>query len=348
MNKIYEEQLKINRSKISLNESGPWKRKQRPTENPRPPQDPFAHYKPAKKQEVQKTPEEPKSELSDYTGADLAWDAASLADPTGAIDIANAARLAYKGDYTGAALSALGAVPVVGNLATVGKLAKRASSLAKVASKTDDVKWAKRLYMTKDQADAYAKASGIGRKATTKITPDQVRAAAERLISKQKAEPAKTTALAKLGKTAATSGVAAGAATIAANALERALRSKPSDDSEDNESRKIEYNDPIPDIGLNIHRLSAFEPGEASGYAKSTLTARGGEYGHAGYHPYLTGPLNIDLQRRRSSYAHQRGLPESVEDNLKLKVKRSISNYLKSREGQKLNNHLNQVRNTLN
>lgn len=346
MNKIYEEQLKINRSKISLNESGPWKRKQRPTENPRPPQDPFAHYKSVKKQEVQKTPEEPESELSDYTGADLAWDAASLADPTGAIDIANAARLAYKGDYTGAALSALGAVPVVGNLATVGKLAKGASTAAKVAGKADDVKWAKRIYMTKDQAAAYTKASGIGQKAATKTTSDQARAAAERLTSKQIAEPAKATKLAKLGRTAAT----AGAATLAANALERTLRNKSSDDSDDSDddSKKKMMMDPIPDIGLNIHRLSAFEPGEASGYAKSTITSRGGEQTHAGYHPYLTTPLNIDLQRRRSLYAMQRGLPESVEDNLKLKVKRSISNYLKSREGQKLDNHLNQVRKTLN
>lgn len=328
MNKIYEEQLKINRSKISLNEDGPWKRKQRPTENPRPPQDPFAHYKPAKKQEKQKQPEEPKSELSTYTGTDLAWDAASLADPTGAVDLANAARYAYKGDYVGAALSALGAIPVVGNLATVGKLAKGAKSVAKTE---DGVKWARRRY-PKASTVVEVKPSAI-KNTAKKALPGNTTTAATTLP-----QASKSTALSKIGKTA----TAVGAGAVIATAAKKLFK----DDDVGSQNKMML--DPTPDIGLNIHRLSAFDPGDPSGYAKTTVSSRGGEQSHAGYHPYLTSPLNIDLQRRRSLYAMQRGLPESVEDNLKLKVKRSINNYLKSREGQKLDNHLNQVRKTLN
>ena len=335
MNKIYEEQLKINRSKISLNEDGPWKRKQRPTENPRPPQDPFAHYKPAKKQEKQKQPEEPKSELSTYTGTDLAWDAASLADPTGTVDLANAARYAYKGDYVGAAISALGAIPVIGNLATVGKLAKGAKSVAKTE---DGVKWARRLY-PKASSVVEVKPSAIKNTARQALPGNATTAAAAL------PQAAKSTALSKVRKTA----TAVGAGAVIATAAEKLLKKKKSKDGDDDDgSKKKMMLDPIPDIGLNIHRLSAFDPGDPAGYAKTTVSSRGGEQSHAGYHPYLTSPLNIDLQRRRSPYAMQKGLPESVEDNLKLKVKRSINNYLKSREGQKLDNHLNQVRKTLN
>jgi hypothetical protein len=333
MNKIYEEQLKINRSKISLNEDGPWKRKQRPTENPRPPQDPFAHYKPAKKQEKQKQPEEPKSELSAYTGTDLAWDAASLADPTGAVDLANAARYAYKGDYVGAAISALGAIPVVGNLATVGKLAK-------AARKVDDVKMAKRIY-PKASTVVEIKPSAMKNTARQALPGSTTTTTAAALP-----QATKSTALARVGKTATAVGAGAAIATAAEKILKKKKSKNKEDDDGDSKNKMVL--DPTPDIGLNIHRLSAFDPGDPSGYAKTTVGSRGGEQSHAGYHPYLTNPLNIDLQRRRSSYAMQRGLPESIEDNLKLKVKRSINNYLKTREGQKLDNHLNQVRKVLN
>jgi hypothetical protein len=351
MNKIYEEQLKIARQKISLSESGPWKRKQRPTENPRPPQDPFAHYKPTKKEEPQKTPEEPKSELSDYTGADMAWDAASLVDPTGAVDLANAVRYGLKGNWLDASLSALGAIPVVGNLATAGKIARSATKVAKAGSKIDDVKMAKRLYMTTDQADAYAKASGVTKQASkSKLTADEARAAAERIkarrtrIATPTSVPAKGTALSKLGRTA----TAAGAGAVIANALQQALKNNRYDDDGGDDKRESS-NDSIPDIGINIHRLSVGDPGDPSGYVKATHPgSQGREQGYMGYHPYLTAPLNIDLHRRRSPYSIQRGLPESIENNLKLKIKKSINNYLKSREGEKLDNHLNQVRMILN
>ena len=123
-------------------------------------------------------------------------------------------------------------------------------------------------------------------------------------------------------------------------------KDRPSDDEKEFKKMIVE---PPHQTQLDIRKLGVFDPGEASGYAKSVIARRGGESEHPGYHPYFTGPMNVELQRRRSSYAHSKGLPESVENEniIKRKIKSSVNNYLKSKEGRKLNDHLENIRKTI-
>lgn len=320
MNKIYENQLNLNRRKIV--ESGPWKRKHMSDVNipsgekldfpktvtPKP-----------KKQEV----EEPSTD--DYTKTDLGWDLASLADPTGAVDLANAVRYAGKGDWVGAGISALGAIPVIGNLATVGKVGKAATTLTKT----------KPLQVTARRI--IPKSASI-----TEIKPLKV------------ASPVKTLTP-KASSSLKTFRATANAATVGAIAGELTRQATKSATDEikdvlDKDKKEKIVHDPIPIPQLDIYKLSMFNPGEASGYSKSELPRRHGEGNlPPGYHPFFTGPVNVELNRRRSSYAQSHGLPESVETNnlIKNKIKNSVNKYLKSKEGYELNKHLENIRNSI-
>ena len=291
-------------------------------------------YRPRTKPEIEiKTPE--------YSKTDLAMDIAGIADPTGVVDAANAIRYAARGDYVGAGISALGMVPYVGDLAkgariakagaTVLKAEKAAASAAKVAAREGEV---------------------IGRK----LSADEARAAAKRLLTpkpapskglvRTAAETAATAAAAAAGSAVGSSvGSAVGAANPANPANPRNI--KPGSDSEKEKQRL----DPVPDIGLNIYRLSRGEAGEVSGYSRSQSRQHRGETElPPGYHPFFTGPVNIELNRRRSSYAMSHGIPESTEnssDNLLFgTIKQSVKNYLNSKDALDLNVNMNSIMNT--
>jgi len=330
MNKIYEEQLKLNRFKLDESGSGNvWSRKSVsrlniPQGNPVAPS-----ARQVKRTEKVQNPEEPQSKLADYTGTDLAWDVAGTVDPTGVVDLVNAGRYAAKGQYADAAISLAGAVPVVGDLAKGARAVKAATK----AVHTGEV---------------------IGRAASKASKPEIAQAAADMLRRKMgkpkvTVQPAKTGALATVKRNAASAAVGAAAATATNAAVEYAKRKikdySEDDGDSDRKKRIIPHNDPIPDIGLNLQRLSAFDPGEPSGYSKSMVHRRGMEGLPQGYHPYFTGPVNVDLERRRSYYAQRHAIPESTD--IKNKIKQSVDSYLKSKEGKALINHLDSIRNTL-
>lgn len=93
-----------------------------------------------------KTEEEMKTETEErlkldldavLDGIQLALDAAGLAPGVGAIpDLLNASISAIRGDWAGAGLSIVAAVPLVGDVATAAKFAKTGVKTAKVAKKT--------------------------------------------------------------------------------------------------------------------------------------------------------------------------------------------------------------------
>ena len=315
MNKIYEQQLNLNRFKINESSGRPWKRKTMSE-----PSIPVGNPVLKKSKPEQELPQEHPSELSNYTGADLAWDVASL-EPTGIVSAANAVRYAGKGDWLGAGLSTLGAIPVVGKVANLVKVGKAGTGLAK-AAKTGT--------------------------AITKVTKEIPKAADVIEIKPTVAKPlANISKTAKAATGAAAAGAAAGAgASIAKDYVKKKLDDD-DDDDDDKKKKPIEL-DPIPSIGLDIHRLGAFEAGEPSPYSKSVVVSRRSGDSPLGYNPYFTAPVNIELERRRSYYSQRKGLPESFNsDNIKYKIKKSVNNYLKSREGQDLNKHLNSVKNNI-
>jgi hypothetical protein len=320
MNKIYEQQLNLNRFKINESSGRPWKRKAMSQ-----PSIPVGNPVLKKSKPEQELPQEQPSELSNYTGADLAWDAASL-EPTGIVSAANAVRYAAKGDLLGAGLSALGAIPVVGKAANLVKVAKTGTGLVKAAKTgTAITKVAKEIPTARR---IIPKAADV-----IEIKPT---------VSKPLANISKT---AKVATGAAAAGAAAGTgASVAKDYLKKKLKDEDEDDSKKNSIQL----DPIPSIGLDIHRLGAFEAGEPSPYSKSVVVSRRGGDSPLGYNPYFTAPVNIELERRRSYYSQRKGLPESFNsDNIKYKIKKSVNNYLKSREGQDLNKHLNSVKNNI-
>ena len=332
MDKIYENQLKLNRRKI--NESGPWKRKSiSDVTIPSGEQIDFPKTTVTPSKKTKKEVEEPSVE--DYVKSDLAWDVASLADPTGTVDLANAVRYATKGDWVGAGLSTLGAIPVVGNLATIGKMGKTAISLAKTTKpvtalakiEKPTVAVARRIY---PKADTVTEIKPLVKTATSSIAGKPIVKAA--------------------GKTA----IAAAAGSVVGSALTNAVKNikpKKYDEDEDEDSKKNKITlEPIPIPQLDIHKVSIGDPGPASAYAKSELSRRSGaENLPPGYHPYFTGPVNVELNRRRSYFSQTHGLPESIqhENNIKNKIKTSVNKYLKSKEGFELNKHLQSIKNNI-
>lgn len=303
MNKIYEQQLSLNKFKIEEKVATQTK----------------------KSNKVQE-PEEPKSDLADYTGVDMAWDAAGTVDPTGVVDLVNAGRYALKGRFGDAAISLAGVIPYAGDLAKLGRAGK---AVGKAVGAGVDVKGFKVTKPVKVEPVAPSKQK-------TKLDLDT-----PRTIGSSGSTGRRT----MLKRAAANT--AAGAAGFAiGHTLADLEKNRPSDDEKEFKKMIVE---PPHQTQLDIRKLGVFDPGEASGYAKSVITRRGGESEHPGYHPYFTGPMNVELQRRRSSYAHSKGLPESVENEniIKRKIKSSVNNYLKSKEGRKLNDHLENIRKTI-
>jgi hypothetical protein len=308
MNKIYEQQLLLNKTKIE--------------EGTR------SKYRGNRKNKVE-TPKEPPSQLAAYTGADLAWDVAGTVDPTGVVDIVNAGRYAAKGDLKGAAISLAGVIPYVGDTLKAGRATKGAMKAAEVLTpairkprlSADDAR--------KLVADRLSKNTTKTTQKTSELVATQT--SGGRLVSTA---------------TAAAGGAVVGAAIPAA--IKRAAQEylDPETESKKKEKQILE---PQKDIGIDIRKLSAFEPGEASGYTRSMSSRKGQDDLHAGYHPYFTAPLNTELNRRRSYHAQSKALPESMEADMmiKNKIKQSLNNYLSSKQGKKLSDHLETVRKTI-
>ena len=307
MNKLYEQQLILNKHKIEEKVASQTKKSNKVAE-----------------------PEEPESDLAKYTGVDMAWDAAGTVDPTGVVDIVNAGRYALKGRLGDAAISLAGVIPYAGDLAKLGRAGKAAG---KAIGAGAEVKGFKVTQPLKVEPVAPAKQK-------TKLDLDT------RTTIGSSGAASRRKSLSRAVASTTTAGVAGAAAGFAIGNTVANMGDKPSDDDKEFKKMIVE---PPHQTQLDIRKLGAFDPGEASGYAKSVITKRGHDSEHPGYHPFFTGPMSVELQRRRSSYAHSKGLPESVEtDNvIKRKIKSSVNNYLKSREGRKLNDHLENIRKTI-
>lgn len=331
MNKIYEQQVICNKAKIEES-ARLWKRKH--MSNAVPPVNTSMGKPKSNKIE---NPVEPDSELSNYTGTDLAWDVAGTVDPTGAIDLVNAVRYAGTGDWSGAGISALGAIPVIGDtLKGLGRTVKTTTAITKAIKPT------KKLSNIMDLP-------GVKRKMSSSGLHAAANAAANASGTSLSLLPKTQNKLSNITKSAIPTAVGAAAATVANKMINNIDNSSNIDSDKDQKQKNIML-DPIPQIGLDIHKLDIFHPGEASRYSKSVVTSRRhGEDLPAGYHPYFTGPINIELNRRRSYYAQSKGLPESVEFNniFKNKIKKTVNNYLQSKGGNPLLNHLNSIRKTI-
>jgi hypothetical protein len=104
-----------------------------------------------------------------------------------------------------------------------------------------------------------------------------------------------------------------------------------------------------------MHRkLGEFEAGEVGKYAKSSHKKRGGEEDGESpfdYHRFFRVPSEIAMGYRRSTQSQRAGLPESTDRSVSDKelykrIKSAVGNYLNSKEGQELNNHLAKIRKT--
>jgi hypothetical protein len=115
---------------------------------------------------------------------------------------------------------------------------------------------------------------------------------------------------------------------------------------------------PSGELGVQHAKLGEFENKDAGKYTKSVhrgRNAKGEGDGEDGeqfkYHRFFRVPSEIALGYRRSSEAQKAGLPESTEDsvsNVELyrRIKSAVGNYLNSKDGQELNNHLMKARKT--
>ena len=119
----------------------------------------------------------PKKEESKYNGWDAASDILAIASIIPGVDtIADLASIPVdliRGDYISAILSAIGAIPVVGEVADTAKLAKTADKIVDAAKGADKaIDAAKAVDMTTDAAKAAGKAADAAKtaKATKKIT----------------------------------------------------------------------------------------------------------------------------------------------------------------------------------
>ncbi|MFZ4598864.1 MAG: hypothetical protein ACOYNN_09490, partial [Terrimicrobiaceae bacterium] len=108
------------------------------------------------------------------------------------------------------------------------------------------------------------------------------------------------------------------------------------------------------DLDLMYRKLGEFEPGEVAQSAKSFHKKRGGEEGAESpfdYHRFFRVPSEIAMGYRRSTQAQRAGIPESNDQSvsnseLYKRIKSAVGNYLNSKEGQELNNHLTKIRKT--
>lgn len=340
MNKIYEHQLELNKMKLFEAEKGRkvWKRKHMSDVSI-----PKGETSPVKKKDL---PQEPTSDLAPYTGADLAWDVAGTVDPTGVVDLANAARYAAKGQWGDAAISALGAIPYVGDLGKAGRVAKAVTKVDKPITVT-----AKRVYPKAASVTEVKPFKPSPKPTAGPAIPQSLPSA--NLPMQLPSSPSggslavrKTGALAKTTRDIATGAAASEIIRAAKRVYDDANDNE--DDDEDNSKSKMVI-EPKPETQLNLQRLSVYDPGDPSGYSKSVVAKRGHEELPHGYHPFFTGPIGIETNRRRSTYAHKMGLPESIENEniIKNRIKNSVKNYLKSQEGKKLNNHLENIRKSI-
>lgn len=107
----------------------------------------------------------------------------------------------------------------------------------------------------------------------------------------------------------------------------------------------------LTDVALS--RLLQMDPGEVTGYEKSQVNLHKGRAGEQFLPTFYMTPSQI-ANLRRSTQAQRAAIPtyESYDGEmnnsiLKNKVKFAVNQYLRSKHGQELNDHLNDVRKTL-
>ncbi len=104
---------------------------------------------------------------------------------------------------------------------------------------------------------------------------------------------------------------------------------------------------------VQLSRLLGLDPGEVTGYEKSQVNLQRGRAGEQFLPTFYMTPSQM-ANIRRSTQSQRAAVPtyESFDGDmhdslLKHKVKIAVNQYLKSKQGEDLNNHLNDVRKTL-
>lgn len=278
------------------------------------------------------------------------------------IDVGTSIGRALRGEWDLAALNALGAVPVVGDVSQAARLAKtgvEAVSTAKNVSKAADAATAFKTVETPMVTPR-----------TRPGTPTKPRTVPEtptKPTSKPAAKPdvatipkspgiattAKTTS--GLGKVLSTTGKvlrhpATQIGIPAAYVANEYINSGKDVDTDtglplipgDSNRSGLIYQPSVGDAQL--HQLGAFTHLDPSAYAKSVLPSRFQSQDHTGYHPFFTMPSDVAMQYRRRNT----NLPESVNYNTRdvmyKKAYNAVNRYLRSTEGRQLNDHISKIR----
>lgn len=286
----------------------------------------------------------------------LAMGASSL------IDAGTAIGRAMRGEWDLAALNALGAVPVFGDVSQAARLAKtgvEAVSTAKDVSKAADAATAFKTVETpmvtpRTRPGAPTKPRTVP-ETPTKPTSKPTAKPDVSTIPKSPgiATTAKTTS--GLGKLASATGkvlkhpgtqIGIPAAYVASQYIgsdkdvdtDTALPLIPGD----SDRSGLMYQPSIGDAQL--HQLGAFTHLDPSAYGKSVLPSRFQSQDHTGYHPFFTMPSDVVMQYRRRNT----NLPESVNHNTRdvmyKKAYSAVNRYLRSTEGRQLNDHISKIK----
>ena len=160
-----------------------------------------------------------------------------------------------------------------------------------------------------------------------------------------------------MGRAATAGKVLAGAAV--AGGVVGAVASRVADKIADEITNKDKTPDnkvipPEPDVrraGLDVGQLGAFGPGEIGLSSKSVGrddTGRASGNNERWHHnPWLLSPRLSSISRSATVDSRGRVSEEMDHSTLSTKVKNAVNNYLKSKHGKELNNHLNNITNML-
>jgi len=273
-------------------------------------------------------------------------------------DLGLAAARAARGEWGAAGLNLLGAIPVVGDIAQGGKLAKAGVEAADAATAVKGFKQVETPMVTPrpspktpskprttpgrkettkpiEEPDVSTITKGTGVKPATKLTSGLGRLATTGVPAGSRTARILSSPVTK-GALAAGAGAAVGSglATSVGDSVGDVISSIPKESL------------PIPtqagDPGF--YQLGSFSSTDPSSYAKSIRSGQPQQGERAGYHPFFTMPTDVAMQYRRRNV----GLPESVEYNtrdvLYKKAYSAVNRYLRSTEGRQLNNHISDIK----
>lgn len=256
-----------------------------------------------------------------------------------------------------AGVNAIASIPLAGNVVGVGKLgraaykaltaADTAADAAKAMTKGEKV--AKTAAAASQAAEVAADASKISKgveagKELAVIPKGQRGVEAGKQLARTADAGKNLARSSKLGRLARTgTGLALGG--LAASALlNRAVG--PQSGLSTEQLADLEKNNPYADMKLGSLGVGQFDPGEATKSVSAVLPQERTGRGSQRFNAPAMGIFDPDDPNyyRRSSRALAQGLTEDKSVDLYKRIKHNVNSYLKSKEGQELNSHIEKIK----